>query len=253
MSDTPSATILEQTGLTPNEAKIYETLLLLSEATVAVISKKANLHRRNVYDAINRLVAKGLVFENFEQKETLYSPVDPEKLLEVIKEKETNFLKILPNLRNLYEKVLFANQAYIYRGFEGFKNYTRDIVRVGQEVYTVGGLAWLDERAQVLLQNIFKEAEHRNIKFKAIFDHKVKAKESSIPILRRFRSRCKFYPKEYATASSVDAFGNYVGSYALDEEGQIDDDAFIFIIRDKNLADSCRQWFRFMWDSLPSS
>ena len=75
----------------------------------------------------------------------------------------------------------------------------------------------------------------------------------SILSIKRFRNRCKFYPKEYATVSSVDAFGDYVGSYAVDEQGHIDDDAFIFIIKDKNLADSCRQWFLFMWDSLPIS
>jgi len=54
--------ILEEIGLSPNEAKIYETLLSSGEVGVSDISLKANVHRRNVYDALNRLVEKGLVY-----------------------------------------------------------------------------------------------------------------------------------------------------------------------------------------------
>ncbi len=58
--------ILETIGLSPNEAKIYETLLSTGETSVSEIATKAGVHRRNVYDALNRLVDKALVFTIFQ-------------------------------------------------------------------------------------------------------------------------------------------------------------------------------------------
>jgi len=41
--------ILQKLGLSPNEAKIYETLLSLGSANVSTIAVKSKVHRRNVY------------------------------------------------------------------------------------------------------------------------------------------------------------------------------------------------------------
>ena len=54
--------LLQSLGLSKNEAKIYETLLRQGEVGVGVISENP-AHRRNVYDSLNRLMEKGLVFE----------------------------------------------------------------------------------------------------------------------------------------------------------------------------------------------
>ena len=48
-------------GLTDAEAKIYLVLLELGSSQAVHITSKSALHRRTVYDAIERLVEKGLV------------------------------------------------------------------------------------------------------------------------------------------------------------------------------------------------
>src|SRR3989338_4642312 len=90
--------LFEQLGMSPNEAQIYDTLVSGVEMPVSEISVKAKVHRRNVYDALNRLLEKGLVFQIFQKGENLYRAVHPQKLLEVIKEKEKSLQKILPAL-----------------------------------------------------------------------------------------------------------------------------------------------------------
>lgn len=82
------AELFEQLGLSPNEAKIYETLLESGESSVSVISLRAKIHRRNVYDALNRLVEKGVVFRIFQKGENRFKPVTPNKLLEILQEKK---------------------------------------------------------------------------------------------------------------------------------------------------------------------
>ena len=127
--------IFEHIGLSPNEAKIYETLLSTGETSVSIISAKAKVHRRNVYDAMNRLLEKGLVFQIFQKGENIYQAVHPNKLLEVLKEKETRLTQVLPQLNKIYTAEPLQEAACIYKGLEGYKNYMRDMARIGEETY----------------------------------------------------------------------------------------------------------------------
>ncbi|PIN79600.1 hypothetical protein COV16_03365, partial [Candidatus Woesearchaeota archaeon CG10_big_fil_rev_8_21_14_0_10_34_8] len=51
---------LMQIGLSLNEARVYESMLQLGEANVQTIAIKSKVHRRNVYDSLNKLIEKGL-------------------------------------------------------------------------------------------------------------------------------------------------------------------------------------------------
>jgi len=71
------AETFQELGLSPNEARIYEALLELGKSTVGKIATKTNIHRRNVYDAVNRLVEKGIITPVIGDKDNHYIPVDP--------------------------------------------------------------------------------------------------------------------------------------------------------------------------------
>ena len=242
---------LQELGLSPNEAKIYEALLDLNQAGVGEISSKAKIHRRNVYDAINRLVDKGLVFPILSRGENVYFPVDPGKLLELVKEKETSLNKILPDLKKRYESETSLQEAYIYRGVPGFKNYLRDILRVGENVYMVGAkLGWFDPRLKNFIESFLKEAKRKNIKFYHVFDAEVKEKgKATLPLLGPDH---KFLPEKYATNSAIDIFGDYVVTFTGLKLYKIDDEVTLFVMKDKNLAESYRTWFNFMYEMCPS-
>ena len=47
--------LFQQLGLVKNEARIYEALLKEGESSVGEIAVKSKVHRRNVYDTLNRL------------------------------------------------------------------------------------------------------------------------------------------------------------------------------------------------------
>ena len=80
--------LLKSLGLTPNEAKIYESLIENGESTVSEIAIDAKIHRRNTYDAISRLIDKGLCFQVVASSGDRYNAVDPGKLKELVGEKE---------------------------------------------------------------------------------------------------------------------------------------------------------------------
>jgi len=59
MTDTERS--LEKIGLTGNESKIYLALLRHGTAKAGKISKRAGINRTTTYDALKRLLEKGLI------------------------------------------------------------------------------------------------------------------------------------------------------------------------------------------------
>lgn len=158
--------LLTQLGLAKNEARIYEALLREGECSVGTIAIKSKVHRRNVYDSLQRLIEKGLVFEILEKHENHYQAVEPRKLLELVEEKKTLIKKALPDLEQLFSGTPKTEQVFIYRGSEGWKNYLRDILRIGQPAYFIGAKGgWLDERIKHFFRNSSKKQKRRNSNF----------------------------------------------------------------------------------------
>ncbi len=241
--------ILEGLGLSPNEAKIYETLVELGESTVSDVAVAAKIHRRNAYDAMERLINKGLCFQIFSTKENHYNAVDPDKLTEILADKQQQLADTLPHLKKKFNARYAPEEAYIYRGLEGQKNIWRDLLRIGQDSYFIGAKAgWFDPRLESSRTAFFKEANRKKIKFIQLFDNEVKAQLPDFPKHFPGNLQYRFLPKKYSTNSAIHVFGDYVITYTGLTIGKIDDSLVFFVIHSKDLAESYRKWFWYMWE-----
>lgn len=241
---------LQNIGLSPNEAKIYEALIYLGKASVSQIANKSNIHRRNVYDSLNRLLEKGLVFQIFQAGENIYSSVNPDKLLELIHEKEIEINKILPEMKKIYHQKPLEEVAFIYKGLEGFKNYMRDLVRVGEPVDFLGAKAlWFTPNIpSYFLENFQKEMKKKKVTYRTIFDHRVK--EQLPEAIAKVGGKYKIFPKKYSTPGVCDIFGDYVVTFNSVGVGNFGEEGTIFVLKNKELAENYRIWFQFIWDKL---
>lgn len=238
--------IYESLGLSPNEAKIYESLVETGESGISAIAINAKIHRRNAYDAIRRLIDKGLCFEIFSAKENRYNAVDPDKLSEFLAEKQQRLQEILPELKKKFQKRFAPEEAYIYRGLEGQRNIFRDILRVDTDVYSVGAKGgWFDFRLEANRIAFFKEAKRKNIKFIQLFDYELK---NQMPDFSPVQAKFRFLPKGFSTSSAFHIFGEYVVTYTGLKIKKLEDNVVFFVIRSPNLAESYRIWFRYMWE-----
>ncbi|MEK7574755.1 MAG: helix-turn-helix domain-containing protein [Patescibacteria group bacterium] len=246
--------LFQSLGLAKNEAKIYETLLEMGEQGVGIISKKSGVHRRNVYDSLQRLMEKGLAIEIVESFENKYQAVEPTKLSEVLAEKFEALDTAMPELQKLHFSRPEEYQVRTYKGKEGWKQYMRDIIKTGEPFYSIAAQgAWLDDRVKSFVPGFLEQMKRRKIEMHHLFDYDVK--ESKHPIIGSVGKHYKFLPKKYATTSGVDIFGDhvnilhhlYIGKIGTDEE------ITFTVIVNKNLADSFRTWFHYMWDMCPKS
>ena len=241
---------LENLGLTPNEAKVYKALLELKNASIWNISSSAGIHRRNVYDTIQRLIDHGLAFQVLPKKVLTYAPVHPDKLKELVEEKERELDSILPGLVRKFAKVSAPQEVYIYKGVGGLKNFITLILREGKDVYGIGSKGtWFDKRIASFAKRA--EGQYKKLKIKShlIFDENLKEHTNVFEIVG---GPHKFLPKKYCGESSIDIFGDYVAIYSGVNMLGLDSDITIFILKDKTLAQDIMKWWEFMWDMLPN-
>jgi sugar-specific transcriptional regulator TrmB len=238
---------LREIGLSVNEARVYEALLDLGEASVQSISLKCHVHRRNVYDSLSKLMEKGLSSEVFVEGEKNFKAINPRRLLELLKEKEDKISQLLPSMQVKFASTEDKEEAYMYKGIEGFKNYLQDILKAGEDVYFIGAKAfWLDERLKHFLPRFQRERNELGIKFFHLFDYEVKSKKPEI--LKTVGKPYKFLPKEYSSQTSVDIFGDYVVTFVGVSPGLLEKEPMMFVMKSKRLADGYRKFFNFMWD-----
>jgi len=240
--------LLRDIGLSINESKVYESLLSTGEASVQTISIKSKVHRRNVYDSMNKLMEKGLASEVFVKGEKNFKAINPRRLLELIKEKENKIESALPGMQKKYEFKEEKEEAYMYKGIEGFKTYLQNILETRETVYFIGAKAfWLDPRLRHYLPRFERERKRLGIKFVHLFDHEVKTQKPEI--LKIVGKPYKFLPKEYSSQTAVDIFGDYVVTFVGVKPGQLDEKPVQFVMKSRRLADGYRKFFQYMWDN----
>ncbi|TSC60670.1 MAG: transcriptional regulator TrmB [Candidatus Peregrinibacteria bacterium Greene0416_62] len=244
------ADLFQTLGLSPNESRIYEALLTFGGSGVSTIALRSGVHRRNAYDAIHRLIEKGLVSEVFSQGETIYEAVEPGKLMEFVKEKERLLDAALPGLFSTYRSQRAVQRAYIYKGVEGMKNFLREALKVGEDMYEFGAKgAWFDPRLDTFLRWFLVEAKKKKMTFHHIFDWEVQEKVPHVPEI--VGKPYKFAPKAYTSESAIEVFGDHVVTFSGLGFGKVEDDLTIFVMVSPRLAESYRIWWQMMWDLLP--
>lgn len=244
--------LLQELGLSPNETKIYEALLTYGGSGVSTIALRAGIHRRNVYDTMGRLLEKGLVYEVQGQGEVVYEPVEPSKLLEMAEEKVRKVEIALPKMMTAFHAKKAPERAYIYKGIEGIKNYMRDALTIGEDVYVLGGkAAWLDPKISAYAETYMEEAKRRGMRIWMLFD--AEAAEAMPDAPRKVSTHHKLLPPGYGTESAVDIFGDHVVSYSGLEHGRWTDDVTVFVTVSPKLAEAYRTWWKLLWDLLPDA
>jgi len=240
---------LQELGLSPNEARIYEALLELGEASISDLSTRTNIHRRNIYDAINRIVKKGLVTPIVGSKESKFAPVQPGKFLELVQEKKAKLEAILPDMQDLFEKKKGEEGIYILQGVEGFKNFLRDFLQKNEDAYSIGANdLWADPRVKSSLEEFLKESKKTGINLYVLWDPIARQQEKLIAQYKNIHS--KFLPEKYKSAAEIWIYADRVvviptGGKFEKIEGPIT----IFMMVSKDLAESYKQWWQYMWDS----
>ena len=235
--------ILSKIGLTKNESKIYLALLNLGTAQAGQITEKSGVHRRNVYDAIDRLMEKGLISFVTVNNKKLFSPVNPRRFLELIEEKKfeldnlkSDFDNIMPELE-LKAALQQKHDVRFYKGVEGLKSVYEDIIRTGKDYIGYGPGQYIE----AILKHYFKHFVNKRIKSRIrlmlIYDE---ASRKAVKV--NALSDVRYIPDQYSSRAALRIYGDKVALLLLSEE-----DPLAIVIKNKAISDGYRKYFEIMW------
>ena len=128
---------LQQIGLTTNECKVYLALINHGVSLAGTISRKTGLHRRSVYDITEMLVKKGLIGYIVKNNRRYFEAVHPQKILDIIKEKENILSPLVNELTQSFESKKEKQETNFYKGKDGLKTIFEEQLN-HKEIFILG-------------------------------------------------------------------------------------------------------------------
>ena len=143
---------MKKLGFTEYEAKTYVSLLKENPVNGYTLSKNSGVPRSRIYETLETLKKKGVVFEHPGKKSTEYHPIAPNLLIESLKK---GYSGLLENIENHLEKIPKKEQAaglIVINGRNEILRFIKDMINSAEKRIALS--IWHDE-----LQEITKEIE----------------------------------------------------------------------------------------------
>lgn len=240
--------ILEKLGLSANEAKIYELLLLRGESKASDLVPESGLGRGNVYNLLTSLVSTGLATVTA-GKQQRYRASEPTKLVKLLQAKrvetdrlEAEFKQELPKLTSTFNLTTGRPAIQVFEGYEGVEEVLFDSLTAADGIMT-----YLDLSA---LTGEFAEINKRYLRRRIAKQVPKRIIVADLPETRAFFSQqntpytqvafAKDFPTGFKTAMEI--YGNKVTYMTMSAERQIS-----LMIEDPYIASMHRAQFDYLW------
>ena len=233
-------------GLSEKEAKIYLTLLERESATSGELIKTLNYYSKTVYEALNKLIEKGLVGYVIKSNKKYFTASDPDKFLDILKEEEfkikdkkEHFAKIIDLLRKKRRLSHSQQEANIYFGSKGIKSIFEDSLKENKEIIVIGAGGKFKEVLDSYSKLWHKLRIKKKIKLRLLWSEKLRNKKDEIKDFKLIE--LKFLPDEFDNPAPVMIFKNKVAITVWSEQ------PIATLIRSKEVSQSFKKYFELLW------
>ena len=224
---------LKEAGLTGNEAKVYLELLERGELSANQIAKNIGMDRTLAYTVLNHLIEKGQASYIIKKGKKFFNCSNPQNLLNQIKAKEVLVSDLITELKKIKVKEQAKTEINVYEGKEGIRALIREIIKEKQ-VLSYGGTG----KAYDLLYEmpaIAKKLEKTKAYAKVIMGKKYAGHKFS----KLKNIKVKIVDIESEATTSI--FGDKVSIHL------IKDKPITIVIKNKDIANSYRNYFNYLW------
>lgn len=226
---------LKEAGLTGNEAKVYLELLKKGELTANQIAKNIGMDRTLTYTVLNHLIDKGQVNYVVKEKKKIFSCSNPENLLNPIKAKEVLVFDLIKELKNIKKEKPEETEINVYEGREAIRLLARENLKM-RHFDSFGATGRLYDflfEAPALGE----ELERKGTTGRIIMGSKYKQHE----FVGKYKSlKIRFLDIE--TEATTTIVGDKVMIHMI--KGK----PIVIIIKNKDIANSYRNYFEWMWN-----
>lgn len=231
--------ILAGIGLSTNEAKAYLALLEIGTATGGQVAERSKVHRTNVYDALDRLVKKGLISYFTKEKTRYFEATDPGNLLNLLKSKERELQQIMPELALSRQMAHVKSGAAIFEGINAFMDILYEFLDFNESILVYGIPQIAPQMLRTKIPHFHKERIKRKIPMKHIYNHNAKARIRYLNTLPYVEA--KYLPARFDSQVSTNICGDEVVLVLWSNP------PLTIKIKNVRIADSYKKYFELLW------
>jgi sugar-specific transcriptional regulator TrmB len=225
--------VLSSLGLTDKEIKIYLANLQLGSSLVQNIANFAKLNRTSTYDLLKSLEQKGFVSYTFESGKKVYQATQPNKLISILKERESLLKKIIPELNILSASTTKRPNVEIYIGKNGIKIIFEQILQEAKEFSCIASKDQLLKLFEFYFPHFVTRRKKKGIKVRLI--------GSVHPIDKT--APHKLINKKIKTATWL--YNGKIAMISLEEKEPIG-----ILINERNFYETHKMMFDLLWNNL---
>ncbi len=235
--------ILVNLGLSNAEARIYLVLLETGSTLAGPVIKKTGLHRGTAYQILQRLKEKGLVSSVIKGKKQYFQAADPQRLLDVLKEKEDSFKSILPGLKAKINESKEKQEVTVYYGVKGIRTVFDKML---EELNPNG--TYYDFGVPGSFRDIMggywdlwqKQKRRHKIKSFVIFNETVK--QINPNLLKDYFGKARFHSKDFPSTTDTMIYNETVILFIWTAKPPV-----AVVIKNRENAQSYKNQFKMMW------
>ncbi len=232
---------LKEIGLVDNEIKIYITLLKIGSSAVSTIAQHSGLYRPYVYDTLERLSEKGLVSFILKDNKKYYKGANPEKLREILEEKEKALENVLPKLIDFTKFSKDETKMELFCGKKVVRVIQKDVLKTLLEKTGESLVIGVDEKRfmetdPIIMKQFFNQMKRNKLKERVL----VREGDNYLPAHRE-TTQYRFIPKDFFNPTSTFIYGDKVAIIMFTEP------LYGLMIDSKQLSDSYRKQFELLW------
>jgi len=237
--------ILKEAGLTKNEIIVYKALLQLGSTTAGPLTKKSKVHRSRVYEALNRLIDKGLVSYKIKANRKYFEAQNPEALVDFIEEKKQKVKSIVPELKAMQLITAEKQEANVFEGYKGLKSVFDNALnqyKKGDEILVFGARSGQDispKTWNAFFKNFNKRRIKKGIKYKIIFNEDLRKSEIVKEFQKSRLTEVRFIAQR--TLAGINIHGDNVAIIVWKKK------PYAFLITSKEVKESFKEYFKMLW------
>ncbi|OHA47952.1 MAG: hypothetical protein A2806_02665 [Candidatus Terrybacteria bacterium RIFCSPHIGHO2_01_FULL_48_17] len=237
---------LQHLGFTNTEAKIWRAALELGEADVTALARHARIPRTSIYDALEKLIDRGLIDFYIKKRRRYYMPSRPERLLVELSTKTDDAQKLIPALRALSRKTQATPQITLHEGMEGIRTVLDHILETRRPFSAITSLEDFQAVAERPFAWFVERRIAQNLRVRLITIHSAAAERFAANDSKELRET-RLLPPSFRFHTATHIFGHHIAIFSLRRQVPS-----AVLIHDIDIAATQQMQFEFLWEHAKS-
>lgn len=226
-------------GVGKNEAEVYAALAQYGTSSVLEISRKTNLHRSNIYDSLNELIRRGLVFREGDSKTQRFTARDPKTFLHYLKQKEIELNELIKDYETRVSTKKEVGTIKMTKGIFAVREMLQEMLESNRRILTYGVPKEAPDRFGPILKDFHKERIRRKISMWHIYNSDAEDRARMLSKMKFTEARVM--PSKFNSNTTTAINGDRIYLILWDKEPTVVE------INGENAANPYKNYFEILW------